>query len=276
MKILIIGGNGMAGHMIRNFLKQVRRDEIIYIHRTANAPDGIFLDCTKEEELKALILKEKPDVVINAAGILNKKAQEQIVESIKINSLLPHQLVEWLDECNGRLIHISTDCVFSGNKGAYKENDDKDSGSVYGQTKALGEVDRPGHLTIRTSIIGPELKQGIGLFQWLMTQEKQVYGYTRTMWNGVTTLELAQFISNTIDEPRDGLYHLTSEEPISKYTLLKQINEIFNKNLLILKDEEIKLDRTLINTRKDIRYNNKSIRRMLIELRVWMTCHGLL
>lgn len=270
MKLLIIGGNGMAGHMIRNYLSQNRQDEIYYIHRTPNDLNGIYLDCTETLLLKALIFQLKPNIIINCAGILNQQANENMPNTIQINSFLPHQLAEWLDVYQGQLIHISTDCVFSGTKGLYLENDLKDSRTAYGRSKALGEVEKPHHLTIRTSIIGPELKKGIGLFQWFMNQEKKVYGFDRVHWNGVTTLELAAFISAAIDQHWDGLYHLTSAEALSKYELLTQMKDVFQKDITIVRDSEKSIDRTLMNTRQDISYQSKPTLQMLKELKDWM------
>jgi dTDP-4-dehydrorhamnose reductase len=170
------------------------------------------------------------------------------------------------------LIHISTDCVFSGNRGDYTENDQPESTTVYARSKALGEVTVNPHLTIRTSIIGPEIrKQGIGLLQWFLQQQGTVKGYSRVMWNGVTTLELAKAIHYAIEHPISGLLQMTAPQKISKYELLHLFQHAFDKHdVTIIPDEEICLDRTLINTRDDFTFEISAYPTMLKQLSDWM------
>ncbi|WP_374722727.1 dTDP-4-dehydrorhamnose reductase family protein [Peribacillus tepidiphilus] len=272
MRMLILGGKGMAGHMIVEYFQKHPQYDVYYTSRDQSDSKSLFLDVTKMEHVKGVIDTLKPDIVINCVGILNGNAEKNIKEAVLVNSLLPHYLVEFLEGYNGKLIHISTDCVFSGNKGSYHEKDLLDGTSIYSKTKALGEVFNDRHLTIRTSIIGPEIKDtGIGLFLWFMMQNGRIKGYQKALWNGVTTLELAKAIHKFIDENITGLYHLCSAEKISKYNLLKLIQEIFDKNdVEILPDEEIIIDRTILNTRSDFKYTPPSYKVMLKELRDWM------
>lgn len=204
--------------------------------------------------------------------ILNEHATNNPLLAFQVNSLLSHQLVKLSERHHGKLIHISTDCVFSGLKGEYTEDDFPDGTSVYSQSKQLGEIISDKHLTIRTSIIGPELKEdGIGLFLWFMKQTGKVKGYKNVFWNGVTTLELAKATEEMIKHQITGLYHLGSKQKISKYSLLKLIQGVFEKNdVEIISDHAVVLDRTIKNTRTDFQYDIPDYKQMLIALKNWM------
>ncbi|MGP4082416.1 dTDP-4-dehydrorhamnose reductase family protein [Pseudalkalibacillus sp. R45] len=271
MNVLVLGGHGMAGHMIVNYFKSLKEYEITFTHRSPAEQEGIYLDVRKEENLRNVLRKVQPDVVINCVGILNQSAAEYPIDAIKVNSLLPHILKSELSTIGGKLIHISTDCVFDGMKGNYSESAQPDGSSMYAKTKALGEVTEDPHLTIRTSIIGPELKDGIGLFNWFMKQKGEVNGYTNVLWNGVTTLELAKTIQTFIQQDINGLYHLTAPESISKYALLLKFQKIFNKTDIVIHPfENAVCDRTLLNTRKELDHRVPHYDEMLLELRDWM------
>jgi len=174
------------------------------------------------------------------------------------------------------VIHISTDCVFSGEKGSYAETDLLDGTSIYAKTKALGEITHAPHLTIRTSIIGPELKEsGIGLFHWFQQQTGMVNGFTNVWWNGVTTLELAKGIDHVIQKNITGLLHLTAPQPISKHDLLMLLQQSFQKNdVKIIEDGRLSIDRTLVNTRKDFDYQVPDYPEMISALANWMKQDG--
>ncbi|MEO2228320.1 dTDP-4-dehydrorhamnose reductase family protein [Priestia megaterium] len=272
MKILILGGKGMAGHVITSYFQQKPEYHVFYTSRDPEDTDSIYVDITNLTKLEEVIESIKPDITINCIGILNEHATNNNKLAFQVNSLLPHQLVKLTERCQGKLIHISTDCVFSGDKGDYTESDIPDGTSVYAQSKQLGEIISDNHLTIRTSIIGPELKEnGIGLFLWFMQQTGVVKGYEKVWWNGVTTLELAKAIEVMIKQNVTGLYHLGSEEKISKFELLRIIQEIFEKNNVeIIPDSHIVLDRTIKSTRTDVEYTIPSYKHMLLELKDWM------
>jgi dTDP-4-dehydrorhamnose reductase len=264
MKVLILGGKGMAGHMMASYFMQKQKYDVFYTSRDSNGK--------KVEEIIEML---KPDFVINCIGLLNEQASEDPLISLQVNSLLPHQLVKLTERHKGKLIHISTDCVFSGKKGDYTENDFPDGTSSYAQTKRWGEIISNNHLTIRTSIIGPELKEdGIGLFLWFMKQSGEIKGYEKVLWNGVTTLELAKATEEMIKHNITGLYHLGSDTKISKYALLKLIQKVFGKNdVKIIPDDTIVLDRTIKNTRTDFKYPIPAYEEMLVALRDWMRNH---
>jgi dTDP-4-dehydrorhamnose reductase len=188
---------------------------------------------------------------------------------------LPLAIASLLDEKKdgSRLIHISTDGVFRGDRGCYSEEDSPDADDLYGKSKRAGEVARLPHLTIRTSIIGPDPFKSRGLMNWFMSQEKDVKGFTKVFWSGVTTLELAKLIDFAIKENISGLYHFCSQR-ISKYNLLAIIKDVFARDVVIRRDEELALDRSLISKRRDITYNVSDLRPMIDQLKAWMAEHS--
>ncbi|MDN4073665.1 dTDP-4-dehydrorhamnose reductase family protein [Fictibacillus terranigra] len=272
MKLLILGGTGMAGHIITSYLKQNPEYEVHYTSRVLNDGNSKYLDVTDFKSVESIIESIKPDIIINCVGILNHHAENNPLLALMVNSLLPHQLARLSERHGGKLIQISTDCVFSGMDGNYTEYDIPDGTSVYAQTKHMGEIVSGKHLTIRTSIIGPELKEeGIGLFLWFMKQVNEIKGYEKVLWNGVTTLELARSIETMIRNNVTGLYHLGKETKISKYELLKLIQDIFEKrDVKIIPDRTIELDRTIKSTRTDFIYVIPSYEEMLQALKDWM------
>jgi dTDP-4-dehydrorhamnose reductase len=277
LKILIFGGAGMAGHMIRSYLEKSSVHELWYTRRgEAKQSNSINLDVLDEERVKALLARIRPDIVINAVGLLNDEAAKQLPKAIYVNGLFPHKLSQYGQYYGFRLIHISTDCVFSGKRGSYTEIDPPDGISVYAKTKSLGEIVHSNHLTIRTSIIGPELKpDGIGLFQWFMKQVNPIQGYRQVFWNGVTTLELAKMIEWALPLNINGLVHFGATEKISKFVLLNFLKEIFNKeHIKIEAYDEIKSDKSLVNMRSDFTYTVPDYRKMIEELKEWMNFRG--
>ena len=269
MKLLVFGGTGMAGHMIIRYFQQQPKYEVYYTTRDQTDSKGIYVDVTDSTSVEKVIETVKPDISINCIGILNAHAERETKLAFQVNSLLPHQLAKLMERSNGKLIHISTDCVFSGSKGDYTETDPTDGTSIYAQSKQLGEVFSDRHLTIRTSIIGPELKEdGIGLFLWFMKQQGTIKGFEKVMWNGVTTLELAKAIHYMIENQVSGLYHLGSSNKISKHELLTMIQEIYQKtDVTIIPDQKMIQDRSIRNTRTDVGYQIQGYREMLEEMR---------
>lgn len=272
MKILILGGHGMAGHMMTSYFTQQKQYEVQYTSRDPKDKKCIYLDVTDSKRVEEIIELTKPDIIINCVGILNDYASDNPLLAFQVNSLLPYTLSKLIERHNGKLIQISTDCVFSGSKGDYSEDDFPDGTSVYAQSKQLGEIISHKHLTIRTSIIGPEMNEdGIGLFLWFMKQTGKVKGYDNVLWNGVTTLELARATEEMIKNNVTGLYQLGSPQKISKYSLLKLIQEVFDKDdVQIIQDTDIVLDRTIRSTRTDYQYPIPDYKDMLVALREWM------
>ncbi|WP_410514185.1 SDR family oxidoreductase [Paenibacillus sp. BR2-3] len=271
MKLLILGGNGMAGHMLVDYFTRQGRFTVFYTTRNAYDPKGLVVDVTDMHAVGKLIEMVRPQVIINAVGVLNQFAAADIINAYHVNGLLPHMLRKKADEVSARLVHISTDCVFEGTKGGYKEDDPTDGTSVYALSKALGEVREEGHITIRTSIIGPEIrKDGIGLMHWFFRQRGVVPGYLNVRWNGVTTLELAKAVDYLLESPLSGLFHLVHPESVSKYDLLKLIGDIWKKrDMELIPVEEPVSDRTLVSTRQDLDYQVPDYHIMLEEMYAW-------
>jgi dTDP-4-dehydrorhamnose reductase len=268
---MILGVNGMAGHMIASYFKKYT-PYTLYVTSRYDIEGQILLDATDLNQIKEVIQKYKPDIIINCIGLLNEHAAFNQREAILVNSLLPHELTKHLDQYGGKLIHISTDCVFSGNKGNYNEESIPDGITMYAKTKVLGEIKSERHLTIRTSLIGPEIKEGIGLFQWFIKQKGTIKGFTHVKWNGVTTLELAKFIHHVIENPVAGLYHLTAPETVSIYELLSLIKQVFQKDHVdIIPHTELRIDRTLFTSRLDYHYKVSSYEKQLQELKEWLS-----
>ncbi|MCI8949023.1 MAG: SDR family oxidoreductase [Lachnospiraceae bacterium] len=276
MKYIILGINGMAGHMIAKYLMEQNHFVKGFARNKSPFCDTIIGDAREKKDILNALQAEKFDYIINCIGILNQSVEQNMSDGIYLNSVLPHMIAAQSENTSSKLIHISTDCVFEGTKGQYTEEDIPDALSSYGRTKALGELYDRKNLTIRTSIVGPELKpNGTGLFHWFMSQKKEVYGYEKVIWSGVTTLQLAKAIEMDIKYPQTGLYHLVNNAAISKNELLKLFNQYCRKDkLMILENRDIISDKSLLNTRKCQPFYVPSYDQMVKELIEWMKYHS--
>ena len=257
MKILILGATGMLGHKLMQVLSRehtvtgtVRRNASVLANYPIFSKMDIIGNISADnlETVRTAIDKANPEVIINCVGIVKQlPAAQDPLQSIAINALFPHQLAQICRQKNIRLIHMSTDCVFSGRKGYYTEEDPSDAEDLYGKTKYLGEVDYPGCLTLRTSIIGRELDTSHGLIEWFMSQEgKTVSGYKNAVFSGLTTLALSEIITEIItDHPRLSGVNQVASEPISKYDLLNLVKKTYGMALTIEPDEMVVNDRSL-------------------------------
>jgi dTDP-4-dehydrorhamnose reductase len=260
-KILILGVTGMLGHAL---FDRLSGHKYLDVHATARSTEGLSLwfpndlferirgnvDADNFDTIIRVIADLKPNVVINCIGIIKQMAaaQDPII-SISINALFPHRLALVCKVANARMIHISTDCVFNGAKGGYSENDSSNATDLYGRTKFLGEVYYPHCVTLRTSIIGHELKGKHSLIEWFLAQKGKVQGYTNAIYSGFPTVEMARIIGEYIIPNTDlkGLYHLSSD-PISKYELLRLVAEKYKKQIEIEPFDDFRLDRSLDST----------------------------
>lgn len=267
MRILVLGASGMAGHVIYRWLKETGHEVLSHVYRTPLDEESKILDVFKNaDRLGRLIESRNPGLVINCIGLLPKACEESPAKAAYINSFLPHYLSTQV-----RTIHISTDCVFSGNIGSYMENSPKDAQDIYGISKSLGELNNRKDLTIRTSIVGPELKAyGSGLFSWYSRQTEGIHGWTNAFWNGVTTLELAQFVEHAIQKDLTGLCHLHSDSPVSKFHLLRLFKQIFGPDITIYPHQLPKqIDKELVSTREDVDWLATGIEAQLLALLAW-------
>ena len=270
-KIAVLGALGMAGHLVINHLITTGKYKVLGIARQAGPNVDIVFDALDFDALEKCLFENDVDVVINCIGVLVSGSRDDISTAVLANSYLPNFLSKLGASLGFTLVHISTDCVFSGNTGGYIEDSFRDGDDNYARTKALGEVFSEDHITIRTSIIGPELKSnGTGLLDWFLKQKGQVNGYTRAYWSGVTTLELAKAIVVFLQQDIRGLVQLCPKNKISKYKLLELFNEIWCRDCDILMDDSYCIDKSLISTRDDILHYVPEYREMVIELKSWM------
>ena len=260
MRILLIGGAGMLGHQLwRTFHANhevwvtLRRPVASYAKYQLFCEERAFtgFDAANVEHLIRAFAESKPEVVINCVGIIKQlKEAQSAVASLTINSLLPHRLAQIARLAGARVIHVSTDCVFSGRTGNYKEHDISDAEDLYGRTKYLGEITEPHCITIRTSIIGHELESQSGLIEWFLSQEgKSVKGFKRAIYTGFTTFEMARIIEKVLgDHSLYGLWQVSSQ-PINKYDLLQLARKHYHWQGQIMPDESFECDRSLNSER---------------------------
>ena len=238
----------MLGHMVLEKLYGKDIFEVFDITRKKdNRLNNFECDVTNLNSLFKIIKDINPDYIINCIGVLIKGSIQDPSNAILINALLPHKLAQFSKAINAKFIHISTDCVFDGSKGSYVETDNKTAQDTYGLSKSLGEINDDKNLTLRTSIIGPELKDnGEGLFSWFVKQTGEISGFSDSIWGGVTTFILADIIIKSINENHTGLIHVTNGHPITKFDLLSLIKDKFQLNNIQLKKVPgKKLDKSL-------------------------------
>jgi len=262
MKVLVLGVTGMLGSAVFNVLS---RDERYITNGTLRGSGGLKyfgetlqeniitdLDVLSAESLTDVLLRVRPDVVINCIGVIKQfSASKDPLATLPLNSLFPHRLQKICELAGARLVHISTDCVFSGRKGAYVESDISDAEDLYGKSKYIGEViDSVNTITLRTSIIGHELGSSNSLVDWFLSQQGTVKGYTSAIFSGLPTVELAEVIRDYVLPRKDvwGLYHV-SAAPIDKYSLLSLIAKEYEKEVSLIPDDKLVIDRSLDSTR---------------------------
>ena len=261
MKILVLGASGMIGSTVLRVLSE-KKDWKVYgsvrdasVKRFFPAAIGERLiagvDVEHPDSLVKVLDQIRPDVVVNCAGLTKHKPEaDDPLVSIPINTLMPHRLARLCKLVGARLIHVSTDCVFSGEKGGYVEDDFADARDVYGKSKALGEVLYPHAITLRTSTIGHELQSQYGLLDWFLSQGGGCKGYTRAVFSGLPTVVFAQVVRDVVIPHAElsGLYHVAAK-PIGKFDLLKLIAEVYGKTIDIVPDDKLVIDRSLDATR---------------------------
>ncbi len=256
MKVLVLGSTGLIGSTVSRVLSEKPSLDVFGTVRSdcsglklKNLFTGV--DIQDNSRVLDIFASINPDVVINCVGATKHKDDgNQPINAIKLNALFPHRLAQICNLLGTRLIHISTDCVFSGKKGSYTESDQPDANDVYGKSKALGEVLYGDALTIRTSTIGHELNTNYGLLNWFLSQEKRCKGFKNAVFSGLPTVVLAQVIRDHIlnNKALNGLYHIAAA-PINKYDLLKLIAEVYGKKIDVELDEDFVIDRSLDATK---------------------------
>ena len=257
MRALVLGGAGMLGHRLWRELHQ-RMDAFVTVHGPFEdyASLGYFdgrnviagVDALRDEDLGRAISVAQPDVVVNAIGIVKQRREaENAAKTIAVNSLLPHRLADLCGAAGARLIQISTDCVFLGTRGSYTEGDAPDARDLYGRSKLLGEVDRERCLTVRTSMVGREIRSARGLVEWFLCRRGGVVpGFARARFSGLSTPELSRVLADVIERHTDlhGVWHVAGN-PISKFDLLSMVNDVFGLGTVLETDDSFVCDRTL-------------------------------
>lgn len=239
MKLLILGSDGMVGHVVSLYLKENGHDVTDVTEQSPYLEDYT--------SLAKIIQTSKYEAIINCTAIINQDAEADKVGAIKVNSLLPHFLEMVTADTDTIVVHRSTDCIFSGKKGKYTLGDWPDATSFYARSKALGEISNSKDITIRTSLIGPEKAvDGSGLFNWLYNQVGEVNGFANAIWTGLTTIEFAREIEWLLQNKKHGVLQLVPDESISKYDLLKLFEKYYPGNRQINRIENKLVDKSLI------------------------------
>ena len=265
----------MAGHIITLYFKEQGYDVTGFTRRPIYFCKNIIGDAMKPEEVKAAIIGDKFDVIINAIGVLNQNAEDNKSMAVMLNGYLPHFIADTLRNSKTKLIHMSTDCVFAGNTGPYYEDSVPDGKIFYDRSKAIGEINDDKNLTFRNSIVGPDCNEkGIGLFNWFMKQNGPINGFTGAIWTGVTTLTLAKAMEQAIKENLTGLYNLVNNESINKYDLCGLFNKYFrNGKIAINPSDKLQLDKSLRHRRTDFSFVVPSYEQQIKEMADWVNTH---
>lgn len=288
MRFLILGGDGMLGHQLFLNLRSRHETKVTLRKNLATYKSyGIFneknsycaVDARNTDDILNLLVDFKPQVVINAIGLVKQRQDaKNIVPALEINAIFPHKLALMCQAIGARMIHISTDCVFSGNRGGYTEDDIPDAMDLYGQSKHWGEVVANNCLTLRTSIIGLELANKKSLMEWVLQQKGKIRGFTHAIYSGLTTMELSRLLENiAVNHPKlSGLRHVSSDA-ISKFDLLRKFTAKLAKNHIeIVPDSGLVCNRSLssLQLKREINYQPPSWDEMLDELVVQVKCRG--
>lgn len=276
MKLLVLGCNGMAGHLISLYFKE-RGYEVEGFARSKSKvfDNPIIGDASNRVVMKYIIEVGGYDAVINCVGLLNQFAENDKATAVLLNGFLPNYLADITKHMNTKVIHMSTDCVFAGNDGPYYEDSFPNGGTFYDRSKAIGEINNDKDLTFRNSIIGPDIKEsGIGLFNWFMKQNGPIGGFTGAIWTGVTTLTLAKAMEAALKQNLTGLYNLVNNESISKFDLCSLFNKYFRGGEVVINpDDRLQLDKSLRRKRNDFSFEVPSYEQQIKEMREWVDAH---
>ena len=270
-----MGCNGMAGHMISLYLKEAGHNVLGFARTKSSVVDSVIGDAMDPKLVMDVVGTNRFDSIINCIGILNQFAERDKARAVYLNSYFPHYLAHLTEGTDTQIIHMSTDCVFSGKRGNYTEDDFQDGPTFYDRSKALGELNDEKNITLRNSIVGPDInKNGIGLLNWFMQQSGQVEGYTGALWTGQTTLQLAKTMEAAAKQKAHGLFNAVPDTSISKYELLKLFNKYMRKDKIDIKPaDKMAADKSLKRTRWDFDYIIPDYETMISDLAEWMSVH---
>lgn len=275
MKFFVCGCNGMAGHTISLYLQEQGHEVYGFDLRESKYIKSFAGNAFDTETIAKAIKDGNYDTVINCIGVLNQFAEQNHALAAFLNSYFPHFLAKTTEGTDTQVIHMSTDCVFSGKKGSYVENDFQDGETFYDRSKALGELNDDKNITLRNSIVGPDINpNGIGLLNWFLHQEGQINGYTKAIWTGQTTLQLAKTMEQAAKERAHGLVNAVPDHGISKYELCKLFNHYFRNDAITINPVEgVNADKSLKRTNFDFSYLIPDYEVMVAELAEWVKKH---
>lgn len=270
-----MGAGGMAGHLISLYLRENGLDVDTLSAKNSLDSRTFLVDVSDLKKLKALLRNNQYDAVINCIALLVDQSEARKDLAVYLNAYLPKLLEAYFKKSQTKIIHISTNGVFSAKNPPYVEDSIYDAENFYGRSKALGEIINGKDLTFRLSIVGPSMQvHGSGLFNWFWQQTGEIQGYTNVIWNGITTLELAKAIKAAIEQNLTGVYHLVPKENISKFDLLKLFKETFDREDVTLKPVKgTATDQTLTNTRTDFNHSMPDYKTMINDLKTWVKDH---
>lgn len=275
MKFLVLGCNGMAGHTISLYLRERGHEVLGFDRSRSNYVNSIEGDARDTASIRRVITEGRFDSVVNCIGILNQFAEQNKALAAFLNSYFPHFLAEVTSGTATQIIHMSTDCVFSGKRGEYTEADFPDGTTFYDRSKALGELEDGKNITLRNSIVGPDINpEGIGLMNWFMQQHGEIKGFTKAMWTGQTTLQLAKTMEAAAREKAHGLFNTVPDRSISKYDLLRLFNRYLRHDSVKIDPVEgVNADKSLKRTRFEFGYLIPDYEQMVAELAAWVVAH---
>ena len=265
----------MAGHTIGLYLQEQGHDVYGFDLRESQYIKSFAGNAFDTETIAKVIKEGRYDSVINCIGVLNQFAEQNHALAAFLNSYFPHFLAKTTEGTDTQVIHMSTDCVFSGKRGSYTENDFQDGKTFYDRSKALGELNDEKNITLRNSIVGPDINpNGIGLLNWFMHQTGEINGYTKAMWTGQTTLQLAKTMEVAARERACGLVNTVPDYSISKHDLCGLFNKYFRNNALTIHPVEgVNADKSLKRTNYEFSYLIPDYETMVRELAEWVMKH---
>ncbi len=272
MKVLVLGANGMLGHVVATYFEEHGHEVI----KTSRNPENKYYFDAYENiyGIEGIIARVHPNAIINCIGVLNEAAENNHALAILLNSFLPNYIDTLSEKYGFTLVHITTDCVFDGESGSYTEDSMPNATSFYGISKAMGEVKNDRTLTLRLSIVGPDINpNGIGLFNWFSKQSGDVKGYSEVYWTGVTTIELARVIEEALKKKITGFHHVVNNEKIKKSELIRLFEKYFHFGINVIDDDTKKSDKSLVRTDKSYDFKIPSYEKMVKNMREWVDAH---
>ena len=274
MKILVINSGGMVGHVVALYLKEQGHDVVGYNETPTDIVTAIVGSLYDTEKLSKIIKNGEYNAVINCSAVINQDAENDKAAASYINVYLPHFLAKITAETDTVLVHRSTDCIYSGNRGNYTTEDPPDATSFYAKTKAVGEVINEKDITIRTSLIGPDYKKsGSGLFNWFVNQQGETSGFANAIWTGLTTIEFAREIETLLNQQAHGLFQLVPDYALSKYYLLRLFEKYFPGERIIKRVENKRVDKSLVQSLNGYKLHIPDYEPMIKEMAAWISNH---